>query len=93
MIASDENGKKPLLVHRAAWELKSGKKIDDLPPANDGTRWEIHHECGNKLCLEHLLLCSRREHNAIHTFERRWNKALSKIAPYGYISASFVEAA
>jgi hypothetical protein len=49
-------------VHRLLWEGRNGQLPHGL--SSDGTRWELHHGCGNKLCVNpsHVVLMSRRKH-------------------------------
>lgn len=54
---------RPVYVYRLLWESIHGQIPSGV--ADDGTRWELHHRCRNKRCINptHLILASKREHN------------------------------
>jgi hypothetical protein len=55
------------LAHRVAYEAAYGPIPTELP--SDGSaRWEVHHRCENKVCVnpEHLQLVTSCEHKRIH---------------------------
>ena len=49
-------------VHRLLYEDRNGPLPDG--PAPDGTRWELHHACMNKRCVNpaHISLMTRTKH-------------------------------
>lgn len=51
--------------HVVAWELVNGPVPSGKAP--DGSRWELHHTCKNKICVnpDHLELVSSREHHSL----------------------------
>ena len=58
-VGKGGHGKGVTYAHRVAWELKHG-------PIPEGM--EIHHKCGNKLCINvrHLELTTRKDHRRKH---------------------------
>lgn len=71
-IASEENGKRPVYAYRASWESANGP-LPTTPPPDGSYRWEFHHVCQNKRCVNaaHVRLVSQRQHAAIHADLRR----------------------
>jgi HNH endonuclease len=54
-------------AHRVSWETVNGPM--PTTPCPDGShRWELHHECENKGCINpaHISLVTHREHMTIH---------------------------
>lgn len=68
ILASQDDAKKPVYVHRLLWERKHGS----IPQGRceDGShRMEIHHACqsGNQCTnVEHMVLLTSKQHAAIH---------------------------
>src|ERR1039458_2159886 len=61
----------PEYAHRVAWAEVNGPI--PLKPCPDGSlRWEIHHICFNRLCVnpKHLKLLTKKQHSAIHSARR-----------------------
>lgn len=62
---------KPEYAYRIAWSEANGPI--PIKPCPDGSwRWEIHHVCFNKLCVnpKHLKLVTNKEHTAAHNARR-----------------------
>ena len=73
-------GLKPEYAHRIAWAEVNGPI--PLTPCPDGSwRWELHHRCFNKDCVNpsHIQLVTQKKHVAIHT-ARRTAMQLAKAA-------------
>jgi hypothetical protein len=55
------------LVHILSWVAAHGERPTKKP--TDGSRrWEVHHLCKNKLCINsaHLVLLSAKPHSFVH---------------------------
>ena len=63
-------------LHRAMYEATYGP-IPTEPPADGSRRFEIHHSCGSRSCLnpEHLALVTQRQHATIHAGLRAEKRA------------------
>ena len=67
-------------AHRVAWAEVNGPI--PIKPCPDGSlKWEIHHLCFNRLCMnpKHLKLLTKKQHSAIHS-ARRAAERLAKAA-------------
>jgi hypothetical protein len=63
--------RKPEYAHRVAWAEVNGPI--PITPCSDGSgRWEIHHLCFNRLCVnpKHLKLVTKKQHGALHSARR-----------------------
>jgi hypothetical protein len=67
-------------AHHAAMAV-DGRPKPQEPPADGGYRWESHHSCRFKACVnaEHLTWVSNREHSDLHAGERQ-SRALARRA-------------
>ena len=67
-------------AHRIAWAEANGPI--PIKPCPDGSwRWEIHHMCFERRCVnpKHLKLVTQKQHSAIHS-DRRAAMKLAKAA-------------
>jgi hypothetical protein len=64
-------GRKPEYAYRVAWAEANGP-IPITPPPDGSYRWEIHHVCFDRRCVnpEHLQLVTQKQHVAIHNARR-----------------------
>ncbi len=62
---------KPEYAYRIAWAEENGPI--PIKPCPDGSwRWELHHRCFNKDCVNpsHIQLVTQKQHVAIHNARR-----------------------
>jgi HNH endonuclease len=72
--------RKPEYAHRVAWAEANGPI--PIKPCPDGSgRWEIHHLCFNRICVnaKHLKLVTKKQHGQLHS-ERRAAMKLANAA-------------
>ena len=69
-IARASSGE-PEYAHQVAWAEVNGP-IPIEPPPDGSWRWEHHHRCFNKNCVnpDHIQLVTQKEHMAIHRARR-----------------------
>ncbi len=95
VMSTPGKARKPMYVHAALWTEQNGE-VPNTPCPDGSDQWQLHHfcryghNCINPNCIE---LVTRRQHAALHKFDRNWKKSLNRIAPYGYIPASFAQVA
>jgi hypothetical protein len=64
---SQDSKGKPQYVYHLTWEAENGPLPTTAPP-DGSTRWELHHTCRNRLCVNpsHIALVTQKEHAKIH---------------------------
>jgi hypothetical protein len=63
-------------LHRFMYEATYGPIPSELP-ADGSSRWEVHHACGERSCInpQHMALVSKRQHATIHASLRAEKRA------------------
>jgi hypothetical protein len=70
-IADPRRPSQPLYLHHATAEMNGKPKPANACP--DGShRWELHHVCKNRVCLnsDHMVWVTSRQHVALHVQDR-----------------------
>lgn len=73
----------PLLVHRVAWEVHHGRRLEP--------GMEVHHECRTKNCVNpaHLVALSKEDHHALHHGVRTLAEPPAGNCKHGHLWAGF----
>jgi len=71
---------KPEYAYRVAWTAANGP-MPTTPPPDGSWRWELHHDCENKRCVnaDHVVLLTNKQHAARHKALRAARAAQSML--------------
>jgi len=75
-------GQAPRYAHNIAWEIANGRPVPRTKPSDGSRRWEVHHRCQNRACVnpDHLLLLTSKQHTKAHQKLREAQKAEAALA-------------